>query len=357
MIKRRTLVTLIVLAAVALAVILIFGPRWRRGGEETGEVSPNMAVHIGKITRATLHRFVAAYGSVEPEPGDKGRPPAGSEVASPVAGIVASIDCVEGQRVAKGTVLFRLDSRVAEVALGLARSALTLAEENFERQKKLLAVDGTSKKSYQEAVQRLSAAQSDVAAATTNLALLRIEAPLGGTVVKINTAPGEAVDLNTVLATVIDLDRLVISASIPGREAAFLEAGQQARFGEPVTTGVLIYVGSRTDPRTGTRPIRISVPAGAGFHPGQFLTAQIVAGEHADVLAAPEVSVISDTVGADTGTIVLVEGDKAVRKPVRIGFREGGLVEVSAEGLREGQVIVTEDAYAVPDGTRIHVVD
>jgi membrane fusion protein (multidrug efflux system) len=357
MINRRTLVILISLAVVAVAAVLILGPSGHRTGEEGEEVEANMAVHVGKITRATLHHYVPVYGSVEPEPGDKGRAPADSEVASPVAGIVAHVDVSEGQRVVKGAVLLRLDSRVAEVALGKAKSALVLAEQNFERQKKLLPVEGTSKKAYQEAEQQLSAAQSDVDAAATDLALLSIAAPLAGTVVKINVVPGEAVELNTVLATMIDLGRLVVSAGVPSREARLLASGQPALIGEAGTPGTVIYVGSRIDAQTDTRPVRISIPPGAGYHPGQFLTVRIDAGRHADVLAVPEVCVISDTVAADTGALVLVEGDKAVRKPVKIGFREGGLVEISGEGLKEGQVIVTDDAYAVPDGTTVHIVD
>ena len=43
--------------------------------------------------------------------------------------------CAEGQRVAKGAVLFRLDSRVADVAVAKARQALQFAEQAFERQK------------------------------------------------------------------------------------------------------------------------------------------------------------------------------------------------------------------------------
>jgi len=70
----------------------------------------------------------------------------------------------------------------------------------------------------------------------------------------------------------------------------------------------------------------------------------------------PEAAVIADAVGSETGTIVLVEGDHAVRKTVKFGFRENGLVEVIAEGLKERQMIVTVDAYAVPDKIKIHIL-
>jgi RND family efflux transporter MFP subunit len=355
--KRRILgVVLIILAAVALAAIIIklAGPKV---GAENEEVIADMAVHVGKISRATLHRVITGYGSVEPEPASMGRPPADAEVASPVAGVVAHIDCIEGQKVAKGDVLFRLDSRVADVAYEKAKKDLTFAEGNFERQKKLLPVEGTSKKSYLEAEQQLNDARSALAAAETDLALLRIGAPLAGTVVKINIEPGEAVELNTVLTTIIDLNRLVAAVNISSREAALVKRGQTAQFETfSAADGTVVYIGTKIDDKTDTMPVRISLPAGAGFHPGQFLSVRIVCEEHADCLAVPEAAVIADSVGSETGAIVLVEGDKAVRKSIKIGLREKGLVEVIGDGLKEGLPIVTEDAYAVPDSTKIHIV-
>ena len=355
--KRRTLVSVVVLVAAALAVVILLKVIGPKAAEESEAAATDVIVHVGKIIRATLHHYVTAYGTVEPEPAGVGRQPADAEVASPVTGIVAHIDCVEGQQVAKGAVLFRLDSRVAEVAQKKAKNALAFAEENFERQKKLLPVEGTSKKSYLEAEQQLNSARSELAAAETDLALLRIEAPLAGTVVKINAVPGEAVELNTVLAKIIDLGRLVASVNVPSREAALLKAGQPAQCeAERIVSGIVIYVGPQIDDRTDTVPVRISIPAGAGFHPGQFLSVRIVCEEHRDCLAVPDAAVVADSVGGETGAIVMIEGDKAFRKPIKIGFRERGLVEVEGEGLKEGMVIVTEDAYAVPGETKIHII-
>ena len=67
-------------------------------------------------------------------------------------------------------------------------------------------------------------------------------------------------------------------------------------------------------------------------------------------------STAADSIASDTGWIVVIERDSAVRKPVTIGFRESGLVEVEGEGLTEGTLIVTEDAYAVPGETKTHIV-
>jgi membrane fusion protein (multidrug efflux system) len=357
-------------------------------GEE--EVVTEVSVHVGKTTRATLHGYVVAYGTVELDPGSAGHPPASARVASPVAGIVAEACCAEGQRVAKGDVLFRLDSRLADVAIEKAKKTVEFAEQNLERQKKLQKVEGTSAKLYQEAEQQLSAARNDLLTAETQRELLTIKAPLSGTIIHVNARPGESVDLTTVLAELMDLDRLVVTANVPSREAPLLKIGQRVEFfnshaafssptealpahaAAPTTesktlaaaetstaaasslAGALLFIAPQVDPKTDTVLVRVSVPAKSGLRLGQFLKMRVVYEERKDRLVVPKESVVTDT---DSGTLVaVVENDKAVKRPVKVGLREDNLVEIEGEGLKEGMTIVTKGAYGLPNETRIRVI-
>ena len=102
-------------ALVVLAVVVLLVLRGCSGADE-GDLETNVAVHVSTIGRATVYRSVTAYGYVEAEPPANGKSPAGALLSPVVGGVLAQIDCVEGQRVARGRVLFRLDSRLAEVA-------------------------------------------------------------------------------------------------------------------------------------------------------------------------------------------------------------------------------------------------
>ena len=260
--------------------------------------------------------------------------------------------------VEQGAVLFRLDSRLAEVAVAKAEKELAFAGQAYERQKRLLAAEGTSQKAFQEAELQLQTARNDLATAQTELSLLQIKAPLAGTVVRISARLGQSVETSAVLAEVIALERLVVTAQVPSREAGLLKPGQPVDFGPgSAATGKVTVVGKDIDPKTDTVLVRAAVPAGAGLRPGQFVTIRIVSEERRDVLAVQEASLIADSVGGDTGSIVLVESGKAVRRRVKSGLRESGLVEVEGEGLKEGLVIVTEDAYAVPADSKVHIID
>lgn len=353
--KRRTLVGLAVLAVAVLVVLIIMRLRNPGKGGESKQVVTEVAVHVGKITRATFHRFVTAYGTVEPEPAQGGKPPASALISPFVSGILVQIDCVEGRRVTQGAVLFRLDRRVAEVSLLRAKQALEFAEKTYERQKELLKSNGTSLKAFQQAESQRDAARSELSAAQTQLTLLQITAPLSGTLVRLNATIGQSVDPNMVLAEIIDLNRLVVTASVPSREASLLRFGQLVRLGSDGSAmGSLTFIGKDIDPRTDTIPVRASIPAGAGLQPGRFLDIHIVCEEKRGCLAVPEESLVTS---AEEGSwIMLVEGEKAIRKTVTSGLREGGLVEVEGEGLKEGMIIVTEDAYSLPEETKIRVI-
>jgi len=350
----RIIWILLAVAAAAFLIVRLYGPG--RGEEE--EVVTDVGVHVGKIVRATLHRYVTAYGTVEPEPPGAGRAAGGALVSAPVGGLLTEIACTEGKAVEKGALLFRFDTRLAEAAVAKATQGLATAEQAYDRQKKLLEAEGTSQKNFQEAELGLATARSELEAARTERSLLEIRAPLAGTVVRIEVRLGQAVEPNAVLAEVVALDRLVVTAQVPSREAGELEPGQPVVWGEGAgPAGKVLVVGRDIDPRTDTVLVRAAVPPGAGFRPGQFLPLRIVAEERRDVLAVPEVGLIADSVGGVSGWIVVVDGSEAARKPVKAGLREGGLVEVEGEGLREGLAVVTIEAYSIVDPTKIHILN
>ena len=347
----------LILAVAGLAVVVLI-VLWRRdGGPAEAEVVTDVAVHVAPLERATVRRYVTAYGYVEPEPAHDGRPAAGADLTPFTSGILEKIDAVEGRRVAAGAVLFRLDARMAKVAVERARQEADFADQAFQRQQALLPGDGTSQRVYQEAKQRRDDARSNLAAARTQLAYLEIRAPVAGTIGQVKARVGQAVDANTVLATIVDLSRLAVAADVPAGEIEGLTVGNPVLVGPDGAAlgGTLIILGKDVDPSTGTVRVYVSVPAKAGLAPGQFTDLRIVAAEHRDVLVVPDAALVTR---AGVGSWVMVaRGDSATRTMVTVGFRDAGRVEISGAGLEPGTSIVTDEAYSLPEETRIHVVE
>jgi membrane fusion protein, multidrug efflux system len=354
--RRNGWIGLVVAAiAVLLAVVAWRGCRPGQGADDEAVVT-EVPVHVGTIASATMHRYVASFGTVEPEPPGDGRPAASARVASPIAGLVASVSCEEGQTVKLGALLVRLDTRVVDVQLARAAEAVKFAELVVARQTKLLAVEATSQKALEEARQQLALASSERAAAQAERDLHEVKAPLAGMVVRLAVKRGDAVDPSATLAEIVDLGRLVVSVGVPSAEAVLVKVGQVVELAgtaSPVA-GRVAFVGVLLDTKTDTVPVRIALAAGHGLKPGRFVDVRIMCEERTGCLVVPEDALVADGLGGNA--IAVVEGDKAVMRPVTVGLKEGGRVEVQGDGLKAGVTIVTEGAYGLPKETRIKVV-
>jgi membrane fusion protein, multidrug efflux system len=325
--------------------------------EET--VETEVAVQVGTVTKADLRARVEAYGLVEPEPAKSGHPGGGAKLAAPFAGIVVAVHVIEGQSVKAGDVVVELDDRIAQAAVDKAQHALVFAQQVVDRQTRVLAFGGTSMQAKQEAEQRLAAARAELASAKAAIAQVQLASPLDGVVARINVQPGQSVDLNTMVAEVIDLKRLVATVSVPADEATPLRAGQNAEIftdngKKPATTGGVSFVSPSVDQKTGSAMVRLALPENSGLRPGQFVGARIVTEESTDRLVVPRDSVVK---ADDREVIYVVEGNKAVQMPVKTGLRDGNLIEVAAEGLKEGDTIVTVGAYGLPKETKVKITN
>lgn len=302
------------------------------GGDEA-PTDTIVSVQTGTLQRLTLHHYVTGYGTVEPAPATADESAAGAQLAATTAGVVSKVNVVEGQHVNQGEVLVELNSGTASFAS---------AKAELERQQQLFAQHNSSLKNLQDA--------------ETQLASLQVVAPLAGTVTRLNVKPGAAVDVSTVVAEVMDLNRLAVSAGIPAASAGELKTGDEVQvLTEPSVAATLAYVSPAVDANTGTVLARTLLPKDSGLRPGQFVPLQIVTAVHTNCLTAPDESVVTDINGQSV--IALVNGDEATQTSVQTGFRENGRVEVAGTGLKEGDTVVTTGAYGLPEKTKIQLMD
>lgn len=383
-------------AAGAWLVLRHSGEGAESASEEDGAVETMVPVQVAKVQRATLRRYAEGYGTVEADHPHDDLPAAGAKVASPVAGVLAEAHCSEGQKVHKGDLLFQLDARAAtaeeqratasaaatRASLERMRATAEFAQVELDREKRLLqgglASDqevraaelaaSSAKNELVEAKAKVAEAERSREAASTQRSLLAIRAPLSGTVVQIHVNPGEAVDTTTVLAEVVDLDRLVATAMLPSSELASLRVGEPVWIhaasrsaapsdggaADPTTIqGTIAFVGLSVDPKTDSVAVRASLPTGHGLRPGQTASLRVAVEEHVGALAVPVESVVKDSEGRSV--VSLVTGDTASQVQVSVGLRDGPLLEVQGEGIAEGATVVTKGAYGLPATTRVEV--
>jgi RND family efflux transporter MFP subunit len=270
-----------------------------------------------------------------------------------------SFNGIEGQNVKAGDVVVEFDDRMAQAAVEKARHAVLFAEQVADRFGKLVGSGAISVQLKQEADQRLAAARAELVSAQAAIAQVRLASPLDGVLARINVQPGQSVDLNTMVAEIVDLKRLVVTVNVPAEEAGQLKDGQPTEIfvdnaKKPATTGRVSFISPLVDQRTGSVLVRVALPENSGLRSGRFVRARIVTEELTGRLVVPRDSVVK---ADDEEVIYVVEGDKAVQTPVKTGVHDGNIIEVEAEGLEEGTTIITVGAYGLPKETKVRITN
>lgn len=324
-----------------------------------------------QAAKRDLQEGVRASGEIRPVAGRQAR------VAAPVAGRVelASPAPLLGTPVKRGTVLAAIAPRAlagadrATLAADVAalEAEVTAAKAELVRAQRLVADQAAPAKTADEARTRLQVAEARLAGAGGRLAQFdasaagggggrrfELRAPIDGILVTIDAATGESVEEGKVLFDVIDLARVwlvahVFEPDVPRVEAArtawFTIEGYAQPFTIDDTNARLVTVGRVIDPKTRTVPVIFEVDNGDGrLRIGNFTKVVIATGAPRSALAIPE-SAIVDEAGRAVA-YVMIEGEAFERRPLRLGTRSTGWVEV-LEGIAEGERVVAKGAYEI----------
>ena len=387
------------LGALALAgyfaLNAVFGPR----------------VEVAKVVRRAVVQSVVASGRVVT--------PYRVDVGSQITGTVAEVPVEQGQTVKAGQTLVVLEASearalvkqaevsvaqsearlrqmrelqlpVADQALRQAEANLTNARAQYERNRQLYQsgyigksvlddsqrnvevaesqVDSARKQvetarptgsDYAVAVAALEQARANLQAAQARLAYATIRAPADGTLIARDVERGDVVQPGKVLFVLSPVGETQLVLQIDERNLARLKLGQQAlasadaypaeRFGAE-----LFYINPSVDPQRGTVEVKLRVPAPPAYlRQDMTVSVDIEVDRHADALALPA-NAVHDAAGADPWVLQVKDG-RAIRRPVKVGLRGEGSVEIRG-GLEAGDLVIPADNTSVKPGRRVRAV-
>lgn len=313
------------------------------------------------------------------------------QVRARVTGILLERTFEEGQTVAEGDLLFRIDPQpfevklqAAEARLQQARASLTQAERNWARVADLWKSRTISARSRDDAQAELDLARAALAGAEAEVEAVRIDlgytdvrAPVSG-VTSLEVLPegslvGNAPD-NSLLTTITQLEPIHVVFAFPEAEQmrfrTLMDDGQvsltdgDGPLPVAVVTGDGIvhphlgrvdFTASGVDPRTGTIQARAIIPnPDHRLLPGQFVRIQIKGLVRHQVAVVPDKALMQGPQGQFV-YVVDAEGKAQVRPVVTDGLvDEGRIVEA---GLKDGDRVITEGVIKVRPGSPVQVKD
>lgn len=182
--------------------------------------------------------------------------------------------------------------------------------------------------------------------------VIRVDAPISGTIAKVNIAPGQPVRPEDSLMEIYDLSTVEAMAAVPEHYAGRLVKDMKARirlpgFPDKVWEAKLAHTGAVADAAAGTVEAAFHLPNEEGLlRPGMRAEFTIVLSSREDVSSVP----LECLQGDQVNRFVFkkdYELPNAFRKvPVVTGARNDSRVEI-LEGLLPGDEIVTRGAYAL----------
>lgn len=346
------------------AVALLTGCGGHESAENEQAAAP-VAVQLAPVRLEQVPVTVTAVGTTEPY--------ARATPGTRLLGRVLQVNVQEGQRVAEGAVLVRiegadLDARRQQAASALqeVQAVLVNAENNLRRVRNLYEERAVPKQSldaaeteHRRAEAAVAAAQGGLQEVDANLGYSTIRSPLSGVVVRKFVQPGDMAQPGAPLFTVEQQDPMQVTVEIGERDLPYIQVQAPVHVevealggaGKSGWMGRVEAIVPSVDPTSRTFQVKVLVDNPEGtLHSGMFARVGFQKGERPGLLV-PEAAVVRR--GQLEGVFVVRAGQARLRW-VRLGRAFGGQREVIA-GLEAGELVVASGVERLRDGAAVEV--
>jgi len=275
-------------------------------------------------------------------------------------GRIAAIAVLEGQTVAPGQMLARLDPTGLDAAMLSARAEAVRTEADRRRTATLLANGWVTRARMEGADAAATAARARVAATGFDARLGRIVAPVAGIVLRRAAEPGQIVAAGTPVLTLGETGSgYVLRLPVSDTALAGIHLGQPAEVMLPALSAAPVAatvgeIAARGDDRTGTFQIELRLAARPGLRSGLIGTARLAGtAAAAGPVAVPAGAVFGAR--ADEGFVYVYRPDGTVAvRLVRLGAVDDRSVVVTG-GLVAGERVARTGVDRLRDGMKVRL--
>ena len=245
----RTASSVLAAGALALTLTLLPGCAKKAGGPGGGFAMPPTPVETATVSpRAVIDRF-ETVGTIE----------AGEAVTivAEIDGTVDSIPFHEGDPIARGGLIARMDDRQLAADRDRAEALRDQGRSTFERVKAVVDQGAGAPQDLDDAAANLKVAEANLALAEARLDKARITAPFSGIIGARRVSPGAYLRTGDAITDLAQIEEIRVTFSAPERYLAKLEQGS------PVAGQHHRLSGLRARGRSSTSSSPSSIPAPA----------------------------------------------------------------------------------------------
>ena len=290
-----------------------------------------------------------------------------ADLSAQTTGRVTSVEVDVNARVAAGTVLMRISAVEQDAGANTARAQLRAAEasaveaqQNYRRFAALAAGQFVSRAQIDQsraardaAVATRDAARAQVAQATQQADYTVVRAPFAGVVARRDVEPGESVSPGQPLMSVYAPGALRIEVAVPQTRAEAVRRDPRARVLLPGAREVVpakVTVFPVADVATHSVNVRIELPD-LDPAPAPGTTAKVVFDADASASGSNDGGMLRIPASAvaqrgELSGVYVRDGDRLLLRQLRLGARDGAMVEV-VSGLHAGDKVASDPVAAL----------
>src|SRR5258705_288188 len=304
------------------------------GGPGGGGMPP-MPVEVVAAIRDTVVDAIAATGQIEAVQSVELRPE--------VEGRIVDILVGEGQTVAEGGALFKVDDAELKSQVARAEADRDMALRALERTKQLMAQNASSQADLERADAAARGAQASYDLLKTRLDRTVVRAPFAGIAGRRLVSLGTYVNSQTPLIALQSVNPQRAGFQVPERYAERLRRGQLVSFQVAALpgrnfSGEVVFVDPIVELPARTILIKALVPnPRRELASGMFIEARLATSIRPNAIVVPEDAILP----MQGATFVwLVKDGKAHRRQVTLGVRTAGWAEIVGGGVEAGDQVV-----------------
>jgi len=280
-----------------------------------------------------------------------------SQVVAKTSGLALRVFVDVGQHVRAGQPLVQIDRDRATLQVAQADAQVRKLEANYRRASQLVEQKMVSVNDVEQLRYDLENARANMRLARLEQSYGTVTAPISGVVAARNIKPGNLVQINTPIFTIVDTSRLEATLNAPEREIETLKAGQTVQLSVDALPGKsfegrIDRVSPVVDSGSGTFRVICTFAGGGLLQPGMFGRIRIEYDQRANALVIPRSALLED---GSAPAVYTVKAGKAARTALKLGYVDGQWVEVR-EGLREGESVVVAGKASLREGSAVQVI-
>jgi membrane fusion protein (multidrug efflux system) len=316
---------------------------------------PQLQVHTTKLSIGPITRSITLPAQVLPDQQ--------ATLYAKVSGYLQAINVDKGDHVRSGAVLARIEVPELLASRAKQQAELRTAEAEYGRLQESLqrAPDLVVPQMVDQSRGRAEIARASLEQSETMLRYGTLTAPFSGVITQRYVDSGTLIQAGTssgaAIVTLMDFSKVRLQLAVPELEASRVAIGQPVSVTTENLAGVQ-FSGKVTrfayaldlSSRTMLAEVGLENPQ-LILRPGMLVTVKLGLERHDNAAIVSTDALVMEKANA---FVYVVEGDKAVKRPVRIGFNDGKNIEI-LEGVSPSETIILVGKAGIANGQPIRV--